>query len=149
MSESRENRFWSCIVKPNTPKPVQIPYSKYLTISNACITNCPMEWGNKPIRLSCRCLLHTLTPGTANVDPLLSDGRVIIATFIPGEIEHTVLCFRLTSNDGIIELQVNGGCVVNVSGYFSNLNIDEEEEEEDASEHHNDTPIFNFPLIIP
>ena len=94
----RPPRFWCCGVDPGARARIEIPQGLLLTITNVCIVESRGLPGDPPVRV----ILHRDTQS------------VLIATFIPGEVQHAMVAIRTTG--GVLEN--TGRCQVHISGFL-------------------------------
>ncbi|KAK8860647.1 hypothetical protein M9Y10_012312 [Tritrichomonas musculus] len=125
--------FWQLELKPNAdgenePVPVNFPDTTFLTLTNICLPEVTTP-DNQPVDEPVRVF--------ANVKGI-SDSRTLIATLIPGKIEHQIMNITFSPIDEV-SIELKGKLPVHIVGVLNPdeeyyVFDDEEEEEEETKE---------------
>ena len=91
-------RFWSKTLAPGQRVPLDVPQGPSLTITNACIVESREIPGDSPVRV----VLHQ------------PSGSLLLATFLPGVVQHAKLAVRATAG----EIENAGRYQAHVSGFL-------------------------------
>lgn len=108
------------IVEPGFGLKINPPVEGDLIITNICFGELPDDFVKEPVRLSAVVTSIILSDKSGEIDiqdPQKTVTKVLLATLIPGEIEHRVVDCSFSKLDSVT-LTVEGNYPVHVSGYF-------------------------------
>ena len=109
------------IVEPGFELKINPPVQGDLVLANVCFGELPDDFVKEPVRLSAVVTSIVLSDKTECVDvldPPKTITKVLLATLIPGEIEHRVIDCSFSKLDSVT-LVVEGNYPIHVSGYFA------------------------------
>ena len=116
--------FWSGIVKPEQSIELEYPEDAILTLTSACLGELPDDFEKTPIRLFADIETIVLEGEDGHVEK----NKLLIATFIPGELEFNEIQHTFTPFNNA-KLYITGKYPVHIIGKLGMFDDGLEEEE--------------------